>query len=83
LAVGGDFEAEAAVQPGLLALTAGAFTPLGGAPGGPGDGPVETGITWFFCAETAAENVKVDIRHGPTNTIVWRGEFAALGACPA
>jgi hypothetical protein len=83
LSVDGDFD----VQPpsnGTHALQAATFVNLGGAAGGPSDAPLTEGAMFYFCAAGDAQgNVKVDIRHVESNSLIWRGEFTMLSACPS
>ena len=82
LSVAGDFEVDRLVGTGGDALQSGTFVAIGGAADGPPDGMLETGSYIHLCAEPAASEVFVEVRHAESNSIVWSGTFLALADCP-
>jgi hypothetical protein len=82
LSVDGDFDDEP-LAVGAHAIVAGQFVAMGGAAGGADDGPLSAGTTFHFCAAGGSvDSVSFDIRHTDTNSVIQRGTFAGLQACP-
>lgn len=82
LSVAGDFDI-GPVTAGAHALAANVFAQMGDAPGGPADVAMVAGQAFYFCASTGpAQAVQVDIRHAASNSVIWRGTFNELAACP-
>lgn len=80
--VDGDFD-DRPVTAGTHAFAAGRFVPLGEAIGGPSDAEMTAGTTFHICAAGGpANHVTIDIRHLGSNSVIWRGSFAGLAACP-
>lgn len=82
MSVAGDFDT-APLATGDHALAAGEFAQMGDAAGGPADVPMTAGQAFYFCAGGgAAQGVEITIRHIGSNSVIWRGSFAELSACP-
>jgi hypothetical protein len=81
--VDGDLDFQP-VTTGGDALQGGVFVTLGGAANGPPDGELTESTKIYLCATTGpATNVKVDVKHIGSNSLIWRGEFISLAQCPA
>jgi hypothetical protein len=82
LSVAGDFDT-VPVTAGSHALAPNQFAQMGDAPGGPANVPMVANQAFYFCASGGpAQAVQIDIRHTASNSVIWRGTFNELAACP-